>query len=62
MPTLGKNNIAPAIDNITIIFAIELLTIKGLKIMMPSKVNRRQEEKVQKRTAHQILNYQSQTR
>ena len=38
MPTLGKNNIAPAIDNITIIFAIELLTIKGLKIMMPSKV------------------------
>ena len=38
MPSLGKNNIAPAIDNITIIFAIELLTIKGLKIMMPSKV------------------------
>ena len=62
MPTLGKNNIAPAIDNITIIFAIELLTMKGLKIMMPSKVKQEARREAQKRTAHQILNYQSQTR
>ena len=39
MPTLGKNKIDPTIDRITIILAIELFAMKGLKMTIPTKVN-----------------------